>query len=238
MAKDWIVREGETRMAKPIARAVLRDLRLSWGARGLFHFLWDCPNNWSPRATHLAKMGLEGERAVRTLLKELVKVGAMRLEVLKDDQGMLAGTRWVLRSPHLWAKEAPLTGAEVALSAVSASAKLVKRPPKVFQDEGSLKKKEEHSLETSVERCRKMGLLINNQGDIDSLIRLLEHLGGRLDLIRNAIAIVRGEAFRNRPYVSTVAQVARKLLTNERYQDRLIAVADVATLAARKSGYI
>ena len=38
-----IRREGEINYAKPLARALLRDSRLSFGARGLFAYLWDLP---------------------------------------------------------------------------------------------------------------------------------------------------------------------------------------------------
>lgn len=42
---DTLVRVGEVAFSKPIARAVLRDSRLSFGARGLFCFLLRIPAN-------------------------------------------------------------------------------------------------------------------------------------------------------------------------------------------------
>ena len=93
---DYLVREGETEFSKPIARAVLRDGRLTFGARGLFTFLWDLPHGWRPNVEHLSKMGPEGKDAVRTKLRELQSVGAMRIEPIQDGKGRLSGKRWVL----------------------------------------------------------------------------------------------------------------------------------------------
>lgn len=103
-----LVREGEIDFAKPIARALLRDARLSWGARGLFAFLWDLPRGWRPRIAHLVSAGPDGRDAVRARIRELEAVEAMRIEPIVGDGGRLAGKRWVLLAPHLWAIEAPL----------------------------------------------------------------------------------------------------------------------------------
>jgi len=104
-----IRREGEINYAKPLARALLRDSRLSFGARGLFSFLWDLPQGWRANSSHLISQSPQGKDAVRTLLKELEAVGAMRDEVIRGAGGKLAGKRWVLVSPDRWAVEAPLS---------------------------------------------------------------------------------------------------------------------------------
>lgn len=103
-----IRREGEINYAKPLARALLRDSRLSFGARGLFSFLWDLPQGWRANSSHLVSQSPQGKTAVRTLLKELESVGAMRDEVIRGEGGKLAGKRWVLVSPDRWAVESPL----------------------------------------------------------------------------------------------------------------------------------
>lgn len=103
-----IRREGEINYAKPLARALLRDSRLSFAARGLFSFLWDLPQNWRANSSHLVSQSPQGKDAVRTMLKELEAVGAMRDEVIRGAGGKLAGKRWVLVSPDIWAVESPL----------------------------------------------------------------------------------------------------------------------------------
>ena len=108
MSSDEIVHEGRVSFSAPLHRAAMRDARLSWGARGLFAFLWDLPSNWRPNAAHLVGMGRDGRYAVRARLGELEAIGALRREPIQGDKGRLAGMRWVVVSPTCWAREAPL----------------------------------------------------------------------------------------------------------------------------------
>jgi hypothetical protein len=106
-----LVHEGrEDNWARPVHRAVIRDARLSWGARGLFIFLWDLPSNWRPRVNHLKDMGVDGREATRSRMKELEALGAIRLELARGLDGKVEGTRWVIVSPARWAQESKLKG--------------------------------------------------------------------------------------------------------------------------------
>lgn len=111
-----IKREGEVTYAKPLARALFRDARLSFGARGLFAFLWDLPDGWLVCLSHVAKMGPDGRDSLRSRMHELQSVGAVRVEAIRKDKdgntipgGRVAGKRWVLVAPDRWAVAAPLT---------------------------------------------------------------------------------------------------------------------------------
>lgn len=116
MSGDAIVHEGRPRHTVPMHRALIRDARLSWGARGLYAFLWDLPSGWRPNVAHLVGMGTAKRDAVRTLMQELEALGAVRLEQLREEgSGKMIGTRWVIVSPERWAREAPLRGGEVCL---------------------------------------------------------------------------------------------------------------------------
>jgi hypothetical protein len=144
-----IHREGEINYAKPLARALLRDGRLSFGARGLFSFLWDLPGGWRTNSEHLASMSPQGRDAVRTLLKELEKVGAMRSEPVRNENGKMAGKRWILVSPERWAIESSLSPSKNPPAAPNGASteRRVSRPSenptvgesnsKVLQGEGS-----------------------------------------------------------------------------------------------------
>jgi hypothetical protein len=107
-----LIREGEIPQARQFPRALLRDSRLTFSAKGLFVFLWDLPTGWRVRATHLANVGPQRRDAIRAILKELEAVGALRVEAVRAERGRLSGKKWVLRSPHLWAVEAPLSRRE------------------------------------------------------------------------------------------------------------------------------
>lgn len=109
---DELVHEGEVHFAKPLARALLREARLSWAARGLFAFLWDLPRGWRPRLAHLVGMGPDGRDAVRARLRELEALGALRIEPIRGEGGRVAGKRWVLVAPERWATMAPLRESE------------------------------------------------------------------------------------------------------------------------------
>lgn len=108
-------REGAITFTAPLVRALFRDVRLTFGARGLFAFLWDLPDGWIIRLEHLATMGPEGRDALRSRLGELQQVGAIRIEAIRNDAagntipgGRIAGKRWVLVAADRWAIEAPL----------------------------------------------------------------------------------------------------------------------------------
>jgi hypothetical protein len=147
--KIEIVREGEIDYTKPLPRALLRDSRLSFGARGLFAFLWDLPNGWSPCLEHLVKMAPEGRDAIRARLGELQRVGAIRIEAKRKDEdgntlpkGQISGRRWVLASPTRWAIEAPLSSVKgkIQLSEnpiVGESLPKVLQGSKVLQEEAA-----------------------------------------------------------------------------------------------------
>lgn len=109
MSRDSIAHEGRERNTVPMRRALVRDARLSWGARGLFVFLWDLPEDWKPNIAHLVKMGITKRDGLRTLMQELQEIGAVRLERVREEgSGKMVGTRWVIVSPERWAREAPL----------------------------------------------------------------------------------------------------------------------------------
>lgn len=111
----FIEHEGEINFTKPLPRALFRDSRLSFGARGLFAFLWDLPKGWQIRLAHLAMMGPDGRDALRARLRELEKVGGMRIEPIRDEEsGRVAGKRWLLVSADRWAIESPLATASMA----------------------------------------------------------------------------------------------------------------------------
>ena len=146
--------ESDFDFARPQFRAALRDGRLSWGARGLFAFLWDLPRGWRLNSLHLSRMGKDGRDATRARLKELEKVGALRRETLRDPSGRVSGRRWVVVSADRWAVAMSLGGlpasgfpTESREIRLSANPAVGKPAAKVHQaSEGSPSKKREESL--------------------------------------------------------------------------------------------
>ena len=112
MSDIKIQHEGREPFRAQIPRSVLRDQRLTFGARGLFAFLWDLPGGWEIRLAHLAALGPEGRDAVRARLRELERVGAIRIEEQRRDNGTISGKAWIMITPDRWAVESPLSSAK------------------------------------------------------------------------------------------------------------------------------
>lgn len=115
----------ETSFSKPIKRALLRDKRLSFYARGLFAMLWDFPKDWVFYKTYLVAMSPEGKFKLERHIRELKSFGALTIEPRQLSAteaterthtneksyraGQFVGFKWTLNHPDLWAIEAPLS---------------------------------------------------------------------------------------------------------------------------------
>ena len=115
----------ETSFSKPIKRALLRDKRLSFYARGLFAMLWDFPKDWVFYKSYLVAMSPEGKFKLERHIKELKCFGALTIEPRQLSAaeaservrtnaksyraGQFVGFKWTLNHPDLWAIEAPLS---------------------------------------------------------------------------------------------------------------------------------
>lgn len=128
MSRIQILRNGEdTPFTKPIKRALLRDARLSYGARGLFAMLWDFPSDWVFYSSHIVGMSPCGMTQLKSYLKELRNIGAIKIlpKQLSNEEavalnkvsqktyraGQITGKQWILNNPDYWAIETSLSSA-------------------------------------------------------------------------------------------------------------------------------
>lgn len=160
----FITRNGEeTAFAKPLKRAVLRDKRLTFGARGLFCMLWDFPSNWSFYASHIVSLSPGGVTQLRSYMRELKQFGALQIVAKKINAmeasalsaeseksykaGQIIGKQWVLNHPDMWAVEASLSKkpndrfSDVRQTGISENLKDAFSEPKGFQTEGDINNK-------------------------------------------------------------------------------------------------
>ena len=128
MSRIQILRNGEdTPFTKPIKRALLRDSRLSYGARGLFAMLWDFPSDWVFYSSHIVGMSPCGMTQLKSYLKELRSIDAIKIlpKQLSNEEavllnkvsqktyraGQITGKQWILNNPDCWAFETSLSSA-------------------------------------------------------------------------------------------------------------------------------
>lgn len=90
-----------------IPNSLLRDERLSYRARGILCDLLTRPEDWSPKADHLAAHSpREGQDAVLTALKEAEEAGYVHRVRERDAQGRLRTVTYVYDHP----REEPASG--------------------------------------------------------------------------------------------------------------------------------
>ncbi len=126
MNRIQILRHGaETAFSKPIKRALFRDRRITFGAKGVFATLWDFPDGWVFYLSFVVGMSPGGITQLKTYLRELKQFGAISIvlkrltaeEALEMTKlgtkvykaGQIVGRQWILNHPDLWAVDFPLS---------------------------------------------------------------------------------------------------------------------------------
>lgn len=77
-----------------IENSMFHDERISWKAKGLLGYLLTKPDGWKVRIKDLMKHSPEGEKAIRTGLKELEEFHYLTFYRTKHPDGKFAGIVW------------------------------------------------------------------------------------------------------------------------------------------------
>jgi len=75
-----------------IDRKTLGDKRLSWKARGILSYILSLPSNWKLYMSELKTHAPDGESSLKSGIKELIKYGYMKCNVLRDGKNRIS--RW------------------------------------------------------------------------------------------------------------------------------------------------
>jgi hypothetical protein len=76
-----------------INKTVLKDPRLSWKAKGIMSYFLTLPDDWEFYIEELVRHSSDGERSLRSGIKELIKFGYM--ERIPDRQGSQRIRKWI-----------------------------------------------------------------------------------------------------------------------------------------------
>lgn len=92
-----------------IDKAVLKDSRISWQAKGLLGYLLAQPNNWTVQVSDLVKRSTNGRDSVYSIISELVETGYMTKQPRKCVRGRWGGVDYtVYENPTIYGP--PYTG--------------------------------------------------------------------------------------------------------------------------------
>jgi hypothetical protein len=86
----FIVKQKKTHY-KTLNTLFLLDDRLSWKAKGILGYLLSKPENWRGQRYNLVWASKDGERSVKSGLKELVDTGYAELKILPRKDGKFQG---------------------------------------------------------------------------------------------------------------------------------------------------
>lgn len=90
MADIYFIRHSKERDYTILDNTFLKDIELSWKAKGLFAYILSLPEDWKIYMSDLKNRATDGETALRSAIKELTEKGYIKQTRLKDEQGRWA----------------------------------------------------------------------------------------------------------------------------------------------------
>ena len=90
MADTYFIRHSKERDYTILDNTFLKDIELSWKAKGLFAYILSLPEDWKIYMSDLQNRATDGETALRSAIKELTEKGYIKQTRLKDEQGRWA----------------------------------------------------------------------------------------------------------------------------------------------------
>ncbi|MFF0822441.1 hypothetical protein ACFYUR_18930 [Micromonospora haikouensis] len=128
-----------------LANETAREPRMSYRASGILHDILSRPDNWTATAEHLAAARPDGEgvKAIRTALKELEKVGYLKRQRVRGEDGRFSWVQTVY--------DVPVTDTSEPAPDVSAGQTTSPKPPGGFPPDGNRLSKEEPRRSTREE---------------------------------------------------------------------------------------
>jgi len=92
-----VFRVEKTRNYTVMSNYHLRDIRISFKAKGLLSLMLSLPENWDYTMHGLAAISKEGVDAISTGLRELERAGYVDINRVRNENGIYAGTEYIIR---------------------------------------------------------------------------------------------------------------------------------------------
>jgi len=105
-------------------KRIFSDINLSWKSKGILSYLLSKPDNWRVMIVDLVKQSSDGEKAVYSGLAELIKVGYIVRNAIRDDKGKFLYHEYqVFEQPIDVLSTSPFSASGFSASGFSASGK-------------------------------------------------------------------------------------------------------------------
>jgi len=105
-------------------KRIFSDVNLSWKSKGILSYLLSKPDNWRVMIVDLVKQSSDGEKAVYSGLAELIKVGYIVRNGIRDEKGKFLYHEYrVFEQPEDALSTSPFSASGFSASGFSASGK-------------------------------------------------------------------------------------------------------------------
>jgi hypothetical protein len=79
-----------------VNKGFLQDERLSWKSKGLLTYLLSLPDDWKIYETEIMKHSTDGRDSTRSGIKELIKLGYMERQRIRNEDGSFNGYEYLV----------------------------------------------------------------------------------------------------------------------------------------------
>lgn len=96
MSESYFIRESKSRNYTTMDNTFLKDVRLSWKAKGVFAYILSLPENWKIHVEELMHHAQDGETALRSAIKELTDLGYIVKKQSRRDAGKFGDSVYII----------------------------------------------------------------------------------------------------------------------------------------------
>lgn len=92
MNQIHFIREKKERDYTVVDNTFLKDVSLSWKAKGLFCYLLSLPEDWKIHLAEIEQHAPDGRDSLRSAVNELKQAGYLEVSTTRDERGVITGS--------------------------------------------------------------------------------------------------------------------------------------------------